>query len=87
MMLSNGQFNGQLLKGQFDQNPPNLLIHMSFGSYPCKPLSNPLSTMHKQGVKKMSGGANISSTQSQKCQRLEENDLNESPHNDSKKLT
>jgi hypothetical protein len=31
--------------------------------------------MHKQGAKKMFGGENISSTQSKKCQRLEENDL------------
>jgi len=67
IIFLNGQFNGQLLKGQFDQNPPNLLFHTSFGSYPRKPLSNPLSTMHKQGAKKMSGGENISSTQSQKC--------------------
>ncbi len=64
MMLSNGQFNGQLLKGQFDQNPPNPLFHKLFGSYPHKPLSSPLSTMHKQVAKKMSGGENISLTQS-----------------------
>jgi hypothetical protein len=63
MMSSNKQLDGQPLKGQFDQNPPNPLSHTSSGSYPHKLLNGPFSTMHKQGgVVEIFDGEIISST-------------------------
>jgi hypothetical protein len=95
-MLSNGQSsrqpsgeppsNGQPSSTQSDQNPWNKLFHTSSWTYPCRPLSGPLSTMHKWGAAKMSGGENTSSTQTQSIKSLKTMIVNESPHNDSRKL-
>jgi hypothetical protein len=73
-MSLNQQLKGQLSRGQFDLNPPNLLSHTSFDSYPHKPLNGSLSTMHNQRATKMSEGDSTSSTQSQKHQNLKDND-------------
>jgi hypothetical protein len=84
-MLSSGQsgrqpsskppLGGQPSSDQFDQNPQNKLSHASFKTYPCKPLSIPPSTMHKQKAAKMSNRESTSSTQIQKHQKFENNDL------------
>jgi len=57
------------------KTPQNKLPHTSFGTYPPRPLSNPPSTIHKKKATKMSSGENIPSTQTQKHQKLENNDL------------
>jgi hypothetical protein len=50
IMSSSVWSSGQPLRGQFDQNPQNMLSHTSCNSYPPRPLSGPSSTMHKWGV-------------------------------------
>jgi hypothetical protein len=75
MTSSNGQLSEQLSRGQFDQIPSNLLSHTLSGSYSCKPLNDPPSTMHKWGDAKISNKENVSLMQSQESQRLEDNDL------------
>jgi hypothetical protein len=64
-----------------------VLHHTSFGIYPPKLLSGPPSTMHKQRVVEVSSGQNTSLTQTQKRQKLEDNDLKQIATHDSRKLS
>ncbi len=67
--------NEQPSNGQSNQNPQNKLSHTSYGTYPPRPLRSPPLTMHKQGATEMSSEESTSSMQTQKCQKLEDNDL------------
>jgi hypothetical protein len=96
-MSSNGQSgrqpsgkplsNEQPSDGQSNQNPQNKLSHTSFGTYPPRPLSSPPLTMHKWGAIEMSSEESTSSTQTQKCQKLEDNDLKQIATHDFRKLS
>ncbi len=71
--MLNKQSKGQLSRGQFNLNPPNMLSHTSSDCYPSKRLNGSLSTMYNQRVTKLFGGDNTSSTQSPKHQSFKDN--------------